>query len=74
MYIWIGMFAGIGILSLVAFLYFFVRDNELKTSLGKKTTVLFVNWCFFLLMVVSIAMAVIVYMNLLAQLNYQIAI
>lgn len=74
MYVWIITFAGIGVLSLVAFIYFLVGDNELKTALGKASTTLFVNWCLFLLMLVSFAMAIILYLNMLAQLNYQIAI
>lgn len=74
MYVWIMAFAGIGVLSLIAFIYFLVGDNELKTTLGKPATVMFPNWCLFLLMLVSVAMAVILYLNMLAQLNYQIAI
>lgn len=68
--IWIGIFGIIAILSLIAFLYFFMKDSRLRLAAGKKGTTLLVDCGLLFVAIVSVAAAIMLYLNWQEQLNY----
>ncbi|WP_368757018.1 hypothetical protein [Enterococcus avium] len=68
--LWIGFLGIIGLLSLISFLYFFMKDSRLRVIVEKKSTVLLVDCGLLFITLVSIAAAIMLYLNWQEQLNY----
>lgn len=68
--LWIIVFCAIAVLSVIAFLYFFMQDSKLRIKTEKKGTVLLVDCGLLFISFLSIAAAILLYMNWQDQLNY----
>lgn len=68
--LWIIVFGAIAVLSVIAFLYFFMQDSKLRIKAEKKGTVLLVDCGLLFISFLSIAAAILLYMNWQDQLNY----
>ena len=68
--LWIGIFITIAVLSVIAFLYFFMKDSKLRLQVEKKGTVLLVDCALLFTSFLSVAAGVLLYMNWQEQLNY----
>lgn len=68
--LWIGLFGIITILSLIAFLYFFMKDSRLRLATGKKGLTLLVDCGLLFVTIMSVAATIMLYLNWQEQLNY----
>ncbi|MBO0410524.1 hypothetical protein P7E02_04925 [Enterococcus hulanensis] len=68
--LWLGVFGGFAVISLVAFLIFFIKDSQLRIKYGKRSTVLLVDCGLLFIMLLSIAGAIFLYLDWQTQLNY----
>lgn len=68
--LWLGVFGIIAVLSMIAFLYFFMKDSRLRLKAAKKGTTLLVDCGLLFVALVSIAAAIMLYLNWQEQLNY----
>lgn len=67
---WLGVFVGIAVVSLVSFLILFIKDSRLRVEQGHKSTVLLVDFGLFFVTLLAITAAIFLYLNWQEQLNY----
>lgn len=68
--LWIGLFGGIAIVSLIAFLYFFMKDSRMGMKNGRKGTVLLVDCGLLFVSLLSVTAGILLYMNWQEQLAF----
>lgn len=68
--IWLGIFGGIAIVSLITFLLFFIKDSRLRVEQQVKSTVLLADCGLLIITILAIVAAIILYLNWQEQLNY----
>lgn len=67
---WLGVFVGIAVISLISFLIIFIKDSRLRIEQGYKSNVLLVDFGLFFVTLLAIAAAIFLYLNWQEQLNY----
>lgn len=68
--IWLGIFGGIAVISLIAFLLFFIKDSRLRVEQKAKSIVLLVDCGLLFISILAVVAAIMLYLNWQEQLNY----
>lgn len=68
--IWLGVFGGIAIVSLISFLLFFIKDSRLRVERNMQSMVLLVDCGLLSITILAVVAAVMLYLNWQEQLNY----
>ena len=66
---WVFILGAIGVLSLIAFVMYYIKDKELKKEQGLKENFLVLDWMLLLVTVASFASAVFVYLDIQNQIS-----
>ncbi|MGM0216275.1 hypothetical protein [Enterococcus sp. AZ109] len=69
-FMWLSAFGFLAIAGLVSFLFFFIKDSQLRMTYEKRSTVLLVDCGLLFVMILAIGAAIFLYLDWQAQLNY----
>lgn len=66
---WVFILGAIGVLSLIAFVTYYIKDKELKKEHGLKENFLILDWLLLLVTIASFACAIFVYLDIQNQIS-----
>ncbi|MBV7392274.1 hypothetical protein [Enterococcus alishanensis] len=67
--IWIAIFGGLGMVSLISFMFFFIKDSRLRVEQQKNPLALLVDGGLLCVALLAVIAAVLLYLNWQEQLN-----
>ncbi|MGX2946396.1 hypothetical protein [Enterococcus alishanensis] len=67
--IWIAIFGGLGMVSLISFMFFFIKDSRLRVEQQKNPLTLLVDGGLLCVALLAVIAAVLLYLNWQDQLN-----